>query len=46
LRYDIPLWLDEKGNTHRRMLWKKVIKAFRVIKVYPIAQVRTTEERR
>jgi len=33
LRHNILWWLDEKGETHRRMLWHGSIKA---IGVYPI----------
>jgi len=33
LRHNILLWLDEKGEKHRRMLWQRLIKA---IRVYPI----------
>jgi len=33
LRHNILLWLDEKGETHRRMLWQRFVK---IIRVYPI----------
>jgi hypothetical protein len=28
LRHNILLWLDEEGETHRRMLWKRLIIAY------------------